>query len=198
MILYGAGRHARVVIDCLLDARVEIGGFFDDNLDLVSLNGFDVLGKYDPTLNPQNKLVITICDNKVRQTLSNLIEHPFGVIKHPSTVVSKYARIEKGTTLLHGVIVQTGTKIGKHCIVNTGASIDHDCVIGDYCHISPRVTLCDSVVLNEGVQIGAGAIILPHVTIGKWCVIGAGSVITEDLPDYSEVIATPNKLLKKV
>jgi hypothetical protein len=34
--------------------------------------------------------------------------------------------------ILHGSIIQADTIIGKHVLVNTAASIDHENVIGDY------------------------------------------------------------------
>ena len=37
-----------------------------------------------------------------------------------------------------GVIINSGAKIGKNCIINTGVIIEHDCVIEDNCHISPE------------------------------------------------------------
>ena len=40
---------------------------------------------------------------------------------------------------MQGAIIQTGIYIGKHCIINTGASVDHECVIEDYVHISPSL-----------------------------------------------------------
>ncbi len=198
MILYGAGRHARVVIECLLDSDIDVQGIFDDKSDLVSLNGFDVFGEYIPTDYINSEIVITVGDNTIRKKISNTITHKYGVIKHPSCIISKFAKIDEGCVILHGSIIQTGTTIGKHCIINTGASIDHDCSLGDYIHISPRVTLCDGVRIGEGVHVGAGATILPNITIGKWCVVGAGSVITESLPDYSLVVGVPGKVIRRV
>lgn len=35
-----------------------------------------------------------------------------------------------------GAVVNSGSKIGKHCIINTGATVDYDSIIEDYVHIS--------------------------------------------------------------
>lgn len=35
-----------------------------------------------------------------------------------------------------GAVINSDTKIGKGCIVNTGASVDHDGIIDDFVHIS--------------------------------------------------------------
>ena len=198
MLLFGAGGHAKVVIDCLLDSDLEITGIFDDNSDLVSLNGYDVVGAYDESYIFDQELIITIGDNHQRQQLTKVIKHKFGKAVHPSAVVSKYAQLGAGSVVFHNAVLQSGAKVGKHCIINTASSVDHDTVIGDFCHISPKVTLCDKVKVGEGCHIGAGATVIPNITIGKWCVIGAGAVITQNLPDYSLVVGVPGKVIRKI
>lgn len=198
MLLYGAGGHAKVVIDCLLDGDIEVHGIFDDKSDLVSLNGFDVIGNYAPDYLPEVKVIITVGDNMTRQLMVQKTKHLFGTSIHKSAIVSRYAKIGEGSVIFHNSVIQTGVKIGKHCIVNTSSNIDHDVRIDDFVHISPNVTLCDNVEVQEGVHIGAGATVLPRVSIGKWCVIGAGAVITQNLPDYSLVIGVPGKVVRKL
>jgi acetyltransferase EpsM len=56
--------------------------------------------------------------------------------------------------ILHGSVIQADTIIGKHVLVNTAASIDHENVIGDYAHVSPHAT-CGRVHVGEGTHIGA-------------------------------------------
>ena len=84
---------------------------------------------------------------------------------------------------MQGTVVQSGATVGKHCILNTGASVDHECCIEDFVHISPQATLCGNVHIGEGAWIGASAVVIPGVKIGKWSIIGAGSVVVEDVPD---------------
>jgi len=40
--------------------------------------------------------------------------------------------------------------------------------------------------------------ILAGVTIGKGCVVGAGSIVTNDVEDYSVVVGNPARTIKKV
>lgn len=198
MLLYGAGGHAKVVVDCLDSQEVEIEAIFDDATELVSLNGFDVIGEYDSSYCPDDQIIISVGDNTKREKLVNKVSHRFGKAIHSSCVVSPYARVGEGSVIIHGSVVQTGAKIGKHVIVNTMSSVDHDVSIGDFAHISPKVTLCESVHIGEGVHIGAGATVLPNIKVGKWCVIGAGAVITQNLPDYSLVVGVPGKVIRKL
>ena len=198
MILYGVGGHTKVVIDCVVAQDEAVFGIFDDRSDLVSLNGYDVLGPYYKDEQPEDQLVITIEDNMTRKRVVPKVKHSFGKVLHPRADVSEYAKVGEGTVIVHGAIVQTGAKIGKHVILNTSCVVDHDSSVGSFSHISPNVTVCDNVEIGEGVHIGAGATIIPGVKVGKWCVIGAGAVITQNLPDYSLVVGVPGKIIRKL
>lgn len=196
VLVYGAGGHAKVVLDCLIDSETEVIAFFDDDPNLVSINGYDVLGEYDPTVFPEHQLVIGIGHNEDRRAVAAQIKHRFSLVKHPSAQLSKYAFVKEGTVLFHNSVVQSGSSVGKHCIVNTSATIDYECQIGDFVHIAPRVCLCSGVRVGNLTHIGAGAIVLPQVKIGQKCVIGAGAVITHDIPDSSVVVGVPGKVIK--
>lgn len=100
--------------------------------------------------------------------------------------------------IMQNAVVQSSSKIGKHCIINTSASIDHDCLIEDFVHISPNSALCGNVKVGEGTWIGAGSTIIPGVKIGKWSIIGAGSVVTKDIPDYSLAVGNRCRVIKSL
>ena len=44
-----------------------------------------------------------------------------------------------------GVVIQSGSVIGDNVIVNTNASVDHDCRIGQHVHLAPGVVVCGNV-----------------------------------------------------
>jgi acetyltransferase EpsM len=90
-----------------------------------------------------------------------------------------------------GVIIQPGSTIGRHCIINTGACIDHDCFIEDFVHIAPKAALAGGVMIGEGTLIGIGSSIVPNVTIGKWSTIGAGAAVICDIPDNCIAVGVP-------
>lgn len=196
MLLYGGSGHAKVVIDCLLANQIQIHGIFDDNPDLHQLLHFPVSGIYQSNFLPQEPLIIAIGNNAIRKKIASLIRHNFGKVIHPSAITSPFAQIQEGTVVFHNSVVQASTSIGKHCIINTGASVDHDCIIEDFVHISPHATLSGNVTVGEGTHIGAGAIIIPGVTVGKWCIIGAGSVVIKDIPDFATAVGVPSKIIK--
>jgi len=90
-----------------------------------------------------------------------------------------------------GAVIQPDAAIGGHAIVNTAASIDHDCVLGDFVHVAPGVRLAGSVVLGEGAMLGIGTVAIPGARVGAWSVVGAGAAILGELPANVVAIGTP-------
>ena len=92
-------------------------------------------------------------------------------------------------------VINAGATIGKHCIVNTAAVIEHDCILEDFVHISPNTTITGSVTVGEGTHIGAGAIVLPNIKIGNWATVGAAALVLKEVPDFATVVGNPARIL---
>jgi len=114
-----------------------------------------------------------------------------GTIAHPSAYIADNAIIGAGVQIMPGAIVGAESKIGKECIINTKASIDHENVLEDGVEIAPGATLCGLVKVGVNDWVGAGATVLPRITIGHDAVVGAGAVVTEDVPDGTMVVGIP-------
>lgn len=196
VLLYGGSGHARVIIDCLRDSGCVVQGIFDDNPELPSTAGVEILGPYSPHIFSDLPVIVSIGNNDIRKKIALKISHAPGYSEHPSVLRSPSARAGAGSVLIHGAIIQADCELGKHCIVNTGASVDHDCVIGDYVHIAPHATLCGNVKVGEGAFIGAGTTVIQGIKIGKWVTAGAGTVIIRDVPDYAVIVGNPGKIIK--
>jgi len=194
-ILIGGGEHARVVLDVLLSQKVNVLALFDPKYS-GKLFGIDQKGEYNPDIFPDSLAIVAIGNNLTRKKVSQIAKHTFGKAVHSSVLLSPFATVGEGSVFFHGSIVQANTKIGRHVIVNTGAQIDHDCVVGDFAHVAPGAILCGTVQVGEGTLIGAGATVIPGIKIGKWAVIGAGSVVTKSIPDYGVAVGNPAKVLR--
>lgn len=196
--LYGSGGHSNVIKHILEDNGKIITDIYDDNYSNGE-NGSTAHGirGYEDTFPHQgSEIIIALGVNKFRYEISKLLKSKFGKAIHQSAIISRNVKILEGTVVIAGAIVNCHSHIGKHVILNTASSVGHDCIVGDYVHISPNVALCGHVEVGEGTHVGAGTVVIQEVKIGKWCVIGAGSVIVNDVPDYSVVVGNPGKIIK--
>jgi len=195
MYLYGASGQAKVIIDILKSQKKNILGLIDDNLSINELLGYPV---YHDAKN-LSPLIISIGDNTIRKKIAKRLQGIcFETAVHTSAILSDTCSIKEGTVVMQGSIIQSCSNIGRHCIINTGASVDHDCQVNDFVHISPHAALCGNVSVGEGTWIGAGTIVIPGVKIGSWCIIGAGSVVTKDIPDRVLAFGNPCKVVKQL
>ena len=194
--VFGAGGHAKVILEILEAEGKQIGGVFDQNVSLGAVWDYPVSafpGDFDKT---SDELIIAVGQNRSRQMLAeSLAVTTYGTVIHPSAVISPRAQIGDGTVLMAGVTINADAVIGAHCIVNTGAQIDHDCVIGDFAHVSPGTTLCGNVHIGVGSHFGAGAVAIPGMHVGNWAIVGAGAVVVRNVPDGVTVVGTPARPL---
>lgn len=119
-----------------------------------------------------------------------------GTLIHPAATVSPKARLDEGCQVLAGAIFAAAASAGEGTIVNHGAQVDHECVIGAGVHLAPRATLCGCVEVGDFAFIGASATVLPRLKIGRGAVIGAGAVVTKDVPAWSTVAGNPARQLR--
>lgn len=196
MYLYGASGHAKVIMEILNAGGVTIDKVFDDNPAVQMLLHHPVSG-FHVSLIQGAEFVVSIGNNNIRKTIVEKLNGArFASAIHPFTSISPTSTLGKGSVVMAGVCINSDTRIGNHCIVNTKASIDHDCLVDDFVHIAPGSVLCGNVKVGEGTLVGAGSVIIPGVKIGKWCTIGAGSVIIRDIPDFSMAVGNPCQVIK--
>lgn len=198
VLLYGAGGHAKVIRDIVEACGMTVAGIVDDN---PSINRFMEMEVLHHTATLSSPVIVSIGINGTRKkVVERLMKQnlTFGKAIHPKAIVSPYATVNEGSVVMQGAILQSGVQVGKHVIVNTGASIDHDCILADYTHVSPHATLCGEVTIEEGSWIGAGSVVIQGVHIGKNVVIGAGSVVCKDIPDHVIAYGNPCKVIRKI
>lgn len=197
MYLYGGSGHCKVIIDALKKSKeFLIKGIFDDYPKFETIFDIPVFKTESLDFFIDKQIIISIGDNKIRKKIAEKIKTIYVKVVHPNAVIALDTEIKEGTVVMAGVIINASVKIGRHCILNTGAVIEHDCEVDDFVHISPNVSLGGNVIVGEGSHIGIGASVIQGITIGKWATVGAGCVIIHDVPDYSVVVGNPGRIIK--
>ena len=110
---------------------------------------------------------------------------------HPRAWCDPTAKVGAGLQLMPGAIIHKFCELGEQVIVNTNATIDHECQIGHGCHIMGSAAIAGRVRIGDHATIGTNATILPDLHIGAGAYIGAGAVVTRDVPPGAVMVGVP-------
>jgi sugar O-acyltransferase (sialic acid O-acetyltransferase NeuD family) len=200
LLIVGAGGHGRVVADA---AEASASGwteiaFLDDRYPDLSLSGgWKVVGTLDdlPRLVQSYEACIAATGNpRLRLDLldrSKAAGFTIPVIVHPRATISRYSRLQPGSLVAAGGVVNIGSDVGVGCIINTGATVDHDCRLGAGVHVCPGAHLAGGVTVGTRTWFGIGAVARQGIRIGADVMVGAGAVCVEDVRDGVTVVGVP-------
>ena len=210
VIGFGAGGHARVVIDILRTiGGFEIVGLLDADPTLwrTEILGVPVLGDDSEREQIHQSGVHSafiglgsIKNTEPRRRLYETVRASgFELVRaiHPRAIVSESATIGIGPMIMAGAIINPAARIGDNVIINSGAIVEHDCVIGDHSHIATGARLAGTVQIGSGAHVGLGASIREGIKIGAGAIVGAGAVVVEDVPEKATVVGVPARALER-
>lgn len=196
LLLYGAGGHAKSVMEIVRQCdEYTIAGIVDDNPALTGKRVLDipVLGTRTilPALVAQGVTLAAngvggILDINVRVKVFELLEaagFSFPALVHPRATVEPSARLGEGVQVFANAYIGAEAELRPRCMVNTGAIVSHDCVIGEYSHIAPGALLAGHVHVGERTLIGMGVTTAIGIKIGRGVRVGNGAILLADVPD---------------
>ena len=203
IILFGAGGHAKVVLEVIRQMGAAVSALYDDdpNLQGKSWHGIPVVGTIAglPT-DFAGHGVVGIGSNPIRQRVVQRFPlMTWATCIHPQAVVAAGVRPGVGSVVFAGAVIQPDAVIGAHVIINTGTTVDHDCRVGDFAHLAPGSHLGGTVTIGEGAFCGIGSCVIPGKTIGTGATLGAGAVAIGDIPAGVTAVGVPARVfLQKV
>lgn len=208
IIMVGASFNAGVVIDILKCGELfDPIGFLDDGAEVGTLKrGYKVLGPISAARDICERwrcknIALTVGDNwQRRRILRQILErhnpsgYSFPTIKHPSALVADTACVGQGTLLMARAHVGNASRIGTFCMINSGSSLDHDCIMGDFSSFAPGVFTGGQVEVGECSHLGVGVSVSHQKKIGAHAVIGTGGVVVRDIPALSVSYGNPARV----
>ncbi len=150
----------------------------------------------------------------------NYFAHPTSVVGEPAEVgegtqiwhfshIMSGAKIGKNCIIGQNVFVSRGAILGNNTKVQNNVSIYDRVVLEDDVFCGPSMVFTNvfnprsfisrkkefrQTLVKKGATIGANATIVCGHTVGYYALIGAGSVVTQDVPDYALVYGNPGKV----
>jgi len=202
LVIFGSGGHAVSVANVALSAGYKIECFIDVKKNGSDLLGYKIMGDIAGLGNPDSfSFAIAIGDNAEIETVyKDLVEKfpnlHFPPLIHTSAVISFFTEIGEGTVVMPKAVIGPSSKIGKFCLINTQASIDHDSVMFDYSSLAPGALTGGNVEIGLRSAISIGAIIKHGLKIGGDSVVGANSYLNKDLSNNQVAYGTPAKQVR--
>jgi sugar O-acyltransferase, sialic acid O-acetyltransferase NeuD family len=197
LIIIGASGHGKVIADIATKMeRWDNILFLDDDDSINSCMGFKVIGKSNDAYQHLDHadIFVAIGNNSIRERILDKLEDAgasIPILIHPNAVIGIDVEIGVGSVVMAGVVINSSTRVGKGCIINTSSSIDHDNYIEDYVHISPRVSLAGSVHVGKSSWLGVGSVVSNNVKICSGSTIGAGAVVISQIFEIGTYIGVP-------
>ena len=119
------------------------------------------------------------------------------------SVIGENCNIGQNVFIESGVHLGNNVKVKNNVALYQGVICEDDVFLGPNCVftnvINPRAFIerkneYRKTTLKKGASVGANATIVCGHSIGRYALVGAGSVVTEDVPDYACVYGVPARV----
>jgi UDP-2-acetamido-3-amino-2,3-dideoxy-glucuronate N-acetyltransferase len=121
------------------------------------------------------------------------------------------AKIGVNVTIGQNVFVGRGVLVGDNCKIQNNVAVYEGVMLEDGVFCGPSAVFTNvkwpraeypanpegymKTLVKHGCSIGANATIICGTELGRYSFIGAGSVVTESVPDYGFVYGSPARLM---
>lgn len=189
LVIVGASGHGKVIADIAVLNGYHNISFLDDDASVKECAGFPVIGTTSELDAVDGDIIIAIGNSSVREKMQSKC-HPITLI-HPNAIIGRNVIIGEGSVVMAGAVINPETRIGKGCIINTCASVDHDCVLDDFVHVAVGAHVCGTVKIGRNTWVGAGSIVSNNISVGEKTTLGAGAVVVRDIPSNCTAVGIP-------
>lgn len=197
-VLIGAGGHAESLINTM--GSDIFGGYVAPDESEIAL---EWLGTDREFLAAEGEQAVHIAlvagvdgNMSVRRKMIDMYSHRRHVtLVAPTAIVAPNSEVGDGCAVMNGAIIN-GAKIGKDCVINTGAVIEHACELSDNVFVGPNATLCGGVTVGPDCFIGAAVTVINGVRICGGAIVGAGAVVTRNITEPGTYAGVPALRIK--
>ncbi|MEG3163611.1 acetyltransferase [Sphingomonas sp. PB2P19] len=194
LYVLGAGGFALQMLDTLDQLAAQGRSIvIADDAAIAEMAGYPVVDVAD--VPSQGRAVIAISRPQTRRLVAGRRDDlVWDRLVADTAIVSRAAAMGPGAILAHGVIIEANCRIGRHFHANLHSYVAHECIVGDFVTMSPRVSCNGNVHIGDNVFIGTGAMIRQGqpdapLVIGEGAFIGMGAIVTRNVPPGTVVKA---------
>lgn len=206
IVVYGAGGFGKE-ISCLINRINAIKpewnflGFLDDGMPVGTRNDYgEVLGglEYINQYSKSISVVLAIGTPHILQKLAEGITNrhvSFPNLIDPDVFFLDKERVRfgKGNVICAKCVVSCNVTFGDFNIVNIGAGIGHDAVLGTYNVVMPNVNISGGVSIGQSNLFGVKSTVTQYLTVGNGVTVGANSLLIKSAKESALYMGIPAK-----
>ncbi len=181
--------------------------FVSDAADQIgsAVNGIPVLSLHQLAAERDAEVVIAVADAATRRRIADRCQDaglPFGSLVSSHHDRGDNVHVAVGSVFCAQTVCTSDMRIGLHFHANIYSYVAHDCVIGDFVTLAPRVCINGNTIVEDDVYIGTGAILRQGtpdkpLRIGQGAVVGMGAVVTRDVAPGATVVGNPARPMER-
>lgn len=190
--IYGAGGHGFVCADVAYALGYKECLFIDDKKGL----------QFDENM-PKYDIFIAIGDNKIRKKIyEKVFKKGFKIVNliHPSAIISSSAVLQanSGILIMPYAVINAKAHIQKGVILNTASTIEHECIIGEFTHISVGAKCAGNVKIGKMCFLGINCAVLPNLSLADESILGGGALLSKSMQEKGIYVGVPARKLKDI
>lgn len=207
-IIIGGKGSAIVVAEQIYDAQqkgmdVELLGFaFDDDSYGSEIAGFPILCKtYDAYRtfrdDEEVKFIYQLYRPDVMKERIDLLQsygipdERWGTFVHPSSIISRSAKIGVGTAIMANCVVNSQAVVGNHCTIHSNSLIGHDTEMGDYNFVAAHNVVGSNNRIGQANFFGLNCTFNNYLTIGDHAFVAMASNVVKPVASDTKVKGNP-------
>ena len=212
IVLLGAGGLGREVayniirLNNMNKKRYELLGFLDDGPSYypgMMIGNIPVLGKKDWILAHKDEVLCTctIGNSSIRAKIQKELTAQgvqFESLISDYSYICYQSQVGPGSIIYGRVEMSVDTRIGAGVLLNSGVTLGHDGVIGDFTTVMPGTAISGGCVIGEEAEIGGHVYILPGKKVGDRAKIAPGSVVFSNVKAGTTVLGNPAKRMREL
>ncbi len=107
--------------------------------------------------------------------------------------IGKHCDIREGVTINSSCQENSVVQVGDGCLIMAYCHVAHNCIVGNRVIMSNNATLAGHVTVEDCAIIGGMTPIHQFVRIGRYAMVGGMSRVTHDIPPYTIGAGIPYK-----
>ncbi|MFG6697854.1 UDP-N-acetylbacillosamine N-acetyltransferase, partial [Campylobacter jejuni] len=98
-----------------------------------------------------------------------------------------------GILIMPYVVINAKAKIEKGVILNTSSVIEHECVIGEFSHVSVGAKCAGNVKIGKNCFLGINSCVLPNLSLADDSILGGGATLVKNQDEKGVFVGVPAK-----